>query len=73
MHKIQQKITGVVVHNIGYYLFRTMPWIRSGANLTLTILFSLFSLGLFDSTRTLYIQWDGAKDNVNVTNFYVLA
>ena len=30
-------------------------------------------LGLYDSTRTLYIQWDGAKDNVNVTNFYALA
>ena len=73
MHKIQQKLTGVVVHGIGYYLFRTLPWIRSGANLTLTILFSLFSLGLFDSTHTLYVQWDGAKDNVNVTNFYALA
>ena len=72
MNKIQQKLTGVVVHGLGYYLFRTLPWIKSGANLTLTILCYMFSLGVFDHTSKLYIQWDGASDNVNVTNFYFL-
>lgn len=72
MDKIQQKLTGVVVHGLGYYLFRTMPWIKSGANLTLTILCHLFAAGIFDNTRRLYIQWDGARDNVNITNFYFL-
>ena len=73
MGKIQQKLTGVVVHGLGYYLFRTLSWIKSGANMTLTILCYLFSAGIFDATHTLYIQWDGARDNVNVTNFYFLA
>ena len=73
MKKIQQKLTGVHVHGIGYYLFRTMPWIKSGANLTLTVLCYLLSCGIFDNTNKLYIQWDGSRENVNITNFYFLA
>ena len=73
MNKIQQKLTGVIVHGLGYYLFRTMPWIKSGANMVLTILCYLFAAGIFDYTSRLYMQWDGARDNVNVTNFYFLA
>ena len=57
---------------MGYYLFRTMPWIKSGANLTLTVLCYLLSCGTFDHTNKLYIQWDGSRENVNVTNFYFL-
>ena len=73
MKKIQQKLTGVVVHGIGYYLFRTMSWIKAGANLTLTVLCYLLACGIFDNTRKLYVQWDGSRENVNVTNFYFLA
>lgn len=61
------------MHGVGYYLFRTLPWIKSGANLTLTTLCYLLFYGIFDNTHKLYIQWDGASDNVNTTNFYFLA
>lgn len=38
--KTQQKLIGVAVDGTGYYLFRTKSWIKSGANMTLTIVLS---------------------------------
>ena len=53
-------------------LFRTLPKIRTGANLTLTILVRLFNLRMFDKARNIYINWDGSRDNVNYTCLYSL-
>ena len=73
MHRIKNKITGVDVWGQGLYLFRTLPTIKTGANLTMTIAARLFSLGVVRDAEHLFINWDGASDNVAYTSMYGLA
>ena len=54
------------------YLFRTLPNITTGANLTLTILLKMLSTGALNQCEHLVINWDGASDNVNKTAIKVL-
>jgi hypothetical protein len=69
LKRIKNKLTGVEFINKDreLYLFRTLPCVSTGANLTLTILLRLFQLGVMDKARHAYINWDGASDNVNYT------
>ena len=50
---------------------RTLPNVRTGANLTLTILTRL-QLGHLDRVRKYILNRDGASDNVTYTNIYTL-
>ena len=68
--KLKLKVTGVIIHGDGYYPFVSFPWLKTGANITATIMHALFSQGKFDGKETAYIQWDGANDNVAFTNVY---
>ena len=54
------------------HLFRCLPDIKTGANLTLTILTRMFNMRLFDRAVDVYINWDGSRDNVNYTCYYAL-
>jgi hypothetical protein len=71
---IKNKITGVEM--LGgtrrLWLFRTLPNITTGANLTLTILLRMFSLGVLDRAKEFVVNWDGASDNINKTAIKVL-
>ena len=42
--KVKQKITGALVHGLGYLLFRTLPWVPTGANLFLTIFMVIWNV-----------------------------
>jgi hypothetical protein len=65
MHKLQLKLTGVLVHGESkpWRIYMTEPWVKVGANITLTIFSDLFFKGVLDQKRVLYIGWDGAGDN----------
>ena len=41
---------------------------KKGANVTCTLLIDMISNGHLRAKRELYIQWDGASDNVAKTN-----
>ena len=43
-----------------------------GANLTCHIIMHLIQMGVLKNTRELRIQWDGASENVNKTNWRFL-
>jgi hypothetical protein len=47
----------------GYFLFRTLPFIGTGANLTCSLLWLLIQRKEFASAEHVHIQWDGAADN----------
>ena len=68
--QLKLKVTGVIIHGDGYYPFVSFPWLKTGANITSTIMHALHSAGKFDGKETAYIQWDGANDNVAFTNVY---
>ena len=71
LYRIKQKVTGVDVYGSpGLLLFRTLPDVPTGANLTSTIISRIFSLGLADNATQMYIQWDGSSDNVAYTNIW---
>ena len=73
LYRIKQKITGVQVYGTtGLLLFRSLPDVATGANLTSTIICRLFSLGLADRAEEMYVQWDGSSDNVAYTNVWFL-
>ena len=74
MYTIKNKITGVEFFS-GHrklLLFRSLPHLSTGANLTLTIIARAFNLGYFDEAKEVYINWDGSHDNVNYTCVYSL-
>ena len=66
--KIIQQFVGVLDHRMGYSLFRRMPYVQKGANLTLTLLIELIRQGHLDKKSEMFIQWDGASENVAKTN-----
>ena len=55
-------------HNAGYALYRRLPFVQKGANLTLTMLVDLIKRGFLKNKSELYVQWDGASENVSKTN-----
>ena len=72
MHKIQLKLTGVLIHGDEkpWSIYVTFPWTRTGANITCTIFADMFAKGKFDNKRDVMIQVDGASDNICKTNVY---
>ena len=75
MEKLQLKITGMLSHGEerGYRAVVTPPWLKTGANMTCTILMQLVRLGGLKGKRRLYLQVDGASDNVAYTVMYFAA
>lgn len=75
MRRVKQKLTGVQLFNDdGLLLFRTLPDVKTGGNLTLTIIGFMLQKFVRDSTTTdLYINFDGASDNICYTVVYGLA
>ena len=67
--KIKNKITAVVMWNKPktVHLYRCLPDIRTGANLTLTVLMRLLDQGHLDKCVNFYLYYDGASDNINYT------
>ena len=55
-------------HRLGYALYRRLPYVQKGANLTLTMLIDLIRRGHLKHKSELNIQWDGASENVAKTN-----
>ena len=66
--KIIQQFVGVLDHRMGYALFRRLPYVQKGANLTLTLLMDLIRRRHLDGKSEMFIQWDGASENVAKTN-----
>lgn len=75
MRRIKQKITGVqLFKDDGILLFRTLPDVKSGGNLTLTIIAHMLKKYVRNTKITdMYINFDGASDNVCYTVVYGLA
>lgn len=57
--KIKQQLIGVIVHGLGYYLYRRLPVTQKGANLTCTLLMDMLAKKVFLKVHTLVLQWDG--------------
>ena len=55
-------------HNVGYAVYRKLPYVQKGANLTLTMIVDLIRRGFLANKSELCIQWDGASENVAKTN-----
>ena len=72
MEKLQMKITGFLAHGEekGYYAVVTPPWVKHGASLTCTVLMQLVAWGVLKGKKRLYLQIDGASDNVAYTALY---
>ena len=66
--KIIQQFIGVLDHNKGYAIYRRLPYVQKGANLTLTILIDMIRRKHLYGKSEVYIQWDGASENVAKTN-----
>ena len=75
MYRIKNKITGAEFYTAGKPLrfYLTLPHIKTGANLTMTIICDMFNQRIFDNAITIYINWDGSKDQVNYTVLFGLA
>ena len=76
MKKLQLKITGVLMHRQGkkvYYAYVTPPWLKTGANMSCSILMALIESGALRGKKRLYLQIDGASDNVAYTVLYFSA
>ena len=75
--RIRQKLTCVQMFDLKktLYIFRTLPNIPTGGNLTCTVLTALFNLlarSKFQQCTDLHINIDGAGDNVCYTLQYFL-
>jgi len=72
--RIKQKLTCVQMFDTSQtlFMFRTLPNVPTGGNLTCTILMEMFKTGLFDNATDLYINVDGAGDNICYTLVYSL-
>ena len=68
LKKIIQQFIGAIDHGEGYMLYRRLPYVQKGANLTLSIIVDLIRRGHLKHKKKVYIQWDGASENVNYTN-----
>ena len=74
MPRIVQKLTGVQsFKDDSLLLFRTLPDVPTGGNLTLTIVLHLFTLPEVQQATDLYLNLDGASDNVCYHLLYGLA
>ena len=76
MKKLQLKITGVLMHRQGkkvYYAYVTPPWLKTGANMSCSILMALIESGALRGKKRLYLQINGASDNVAYTVLYFSA
>ena len=76
MKKLQMKITGVLVHGgdtRGYYAIVTPPWLKTGANMTCTIVMALVAWGVLKGKKRWLLQVDGASDNIAYTVMYFAA
>ena len=78
MEKLQMKITGVLVHGAatnteGYYAVVTPPWLKTGANMSCTIMMALVAWGVLKGQRRWCLQVDGASDNIAYTVMYFCA
>ena len=75
MYCIKNKITGAESYTAGKPLrfYMSLPHIKTGANLTLTIICNMFNQRIFDKAVDIYINWDGSKDQVNYTVLFGLA
>ena len=67
-YRIVQQFIGFLDHRKGYILYRKLPVLKKGANLTVTLLVDMIANGHLKGIKRLYIQWDGATENVNYTN-----
>ena len=54
-------------------MFRTLPDVATGGNLSATLLFNLMSLPQFKGVEDLHINIDGSGDNVNYTLMYAIS
>ena len=72
---VKQKLTCVQLFDMtkSLYMFRTLPDVPTGANLTATILATMIDKLDLRKVTDLWINVDGAGDNVNYTLYYVLA
>ena len=75
MKRIKQKLTGVqLFRDDSLLLFRTLPDVKTGGNLTLTILGHMLQNFVRDTNvADLYINFDGASDNICYTVLYGIA
>ena len=62
-NKLKLKLTGFLLHSIGWLVFLTLPWITTGANLSCTILMVLMARGHFDTISEFLVQWDGVRSH----------
>ena len=70
--RIKQKLTCVQIfnHSKSLFMFRTLPHVPTGGNLTATILISLLARPMFDLATDIWINVDGAGDNICYTLLY---
>ena len=74
MHRIVQKITGVqLFSNDHLLLFNCLPDVPKGGNMTMTIIAEMFKKDYVRVATDVYINWDGASDNVCYQCIYGLA
>ena len=75
MARIKQKLTGVqLFSDDGLLLFRTLPDVKTGGNLTLTIIGHMLDKYVRGTKiADLYINFDGASDNICYTVVYGIA
>lgn len=60
LRRFKQKVTGAILHHLdGYFVFRTLPYVHTGANLVLTILLWFITEGYLTKAEHVWIQWDG--------------
>ena len=74
IRRIKQKLTGVqLFKNDDPLLFRTLPDVKTGGNLTLTIITYVLQNYVRDSNTTdMYINFDSASDNICYAVMYGL-
>ena len=68
LHKVKrmkQKITGVQwFHDDSVQLFQSLPNVPTGGNLTMTIMIEIFKNPRVQRATDLYVNFDGASDNI---------
>lgn len=74
LKRIVQKITGVqYFHDDSLHLYNALPDVPTGGNLTLTILMECFKTPQVQRATDVYINFDGASDNICYHVFYGIA
>ena len=74
MYRIKSKLTGVqLFKDDALVFFRTLPDVPTGGNLTLTIVAHLFNRTDVQQATNIYINVDGASDNICYHFIYGLA